>query len=77
MRSDLCNMQGIVSEAGFTAYHLYDEDNNMVAAINNKSAAYYGYNASQQRMFKLTGMNMFEQQDAGEIYAISYFDDFR
>ncbi len=70
-------MQRFVSEGGFTAYHLYDEDNNMVAAINNRNIAYYGYNVSQQRMFKLTGMNMFEGYDAGEICASAYFDDFR
>ncbi|MFI3298065.1 MAG: RHS repeat domain-containing protein, partial [bacterium] len=70
------NMQGMVSDAGLISYHLYDEDNNMISAINNSSVAYYGYNASQERMFKLTGPNMYENYNAGDISTTSFFDDF-
>ncbi len=70
------NMQCVSSSYGRDSYHLYDENNNMLTAVNNRAIGYYAYDSKQQRIYKLTGVNVFEQINAGEQNSLSYFDDF-
>lgn len=55
--------------------HLWNEAGQLSLFISNEYCGYYAYDAQGNRAYKLTGMVVADQYDAGTMQATAYFDD--
>ena len=55
--------------------HLWNEAGQLSLFVSNEYCGYYAYDAQGNRAYKLTGMVVADQYDAGSMQATAYFDD--
>lgn len=55
--------------------HLWNEAGQLSLFISNEYCGYYAYDTQGNRAYKLTGMVVADQYDAGTMQATAYFDD--
>lgn len=55
--------------------HFWDEAGQLAYFVSNEYCGYYAYDAQGNRAYKLTGMVVADQYDAGTMQATAYFDD--
>ncbi len=55
--------------------HLWNEAGQLSFFVSNEYCGYYAYDAQGNRAYKLTGMVVADQYDAGTMQATAYFDD--
>ncbi len=55
--------------------HIWNEARQLAAACGNQYCGYYAYDTQGNRAYKLTGMVVADQYDAGTMQATAYFDD--
>lgn len=55
--------------------HLWNEAGQLAFFVSNEYCGYYAYDAQGNRAYKLTGMVVAYQYDAGTMQATAYFDD--
>ena len=60
---------------GFGRLHYWDEENRLQMVIDRKYGSYYGYNATGERLYKITGVNSSDQLNGGYGSAKIDFDE--
>ena len=60
---------------GFGRLHYWDEENRLQMVIDRRYCSYYGYNATDERLYKITGVNSNDQLNGGYGSAKIDFDE--